>query len=440
MELLLVGVNHHSAPAAIRDALSMEGDELRLFLERFRNGDSPVGEVAVLSTCHRTEIYAGADDPDAAERVLREALDRHKGVTYLSDGGHCYTGQGREAAHQLFRVASGLDSLMLGEHQVLGQVRDACALAEEAGTARALLTRTFAAATNAGSKARNETGIARGAVSVALAAVRMATKVLGDLSSKRVLVIGAGETGTLVARHFTKERPQRLVVVNRTAERACTLADELGGLAVRFEQLHEVLRESDVVVTATASPEPVLRRDAIQAVMKKRRTEPLVVVDIASPRDVEPEVGELSNVFLYDLDSLESIVQQNRASRAKEVPKAEKVLERELKHFMEWYRALQVKPTIRALRQTFEEIGAQEAERHAKHFDESSRDALARYTRSLINKLLHQPTSRIKQVDRASSDGIAILEAVDELFQLNGNGGDGTEGADDARREPEDAT
>jgi glutamyl-tRNA reductase len=246
----------------------------------------------------------------------------------------------------------------------------------------------------------------------------MAAKVLGDLSRKQVLVIGAGETGTLVARHFTKERPAGLVVVNRTAERACTLADQLGGRARRFEELEEALREVDVVVSATAAPSAVIERAMLQAVMKTRRTRPLVVVDIASPRDVEPEAGDLDNVFLYDLDSLQSIVEQNREARAREVPKAERVVEDEVEHFMDWYRALQVKPMIRALRQSFEEIGEQEAQRHAKHFDETGREVLARYTRSLINKLLHHPTVRIKQVDRTTSDGMAMLSAVEELFKL----------------------
>jgi glutamyl-tRNA reductase len=350
--------------------------------------------------------------------VLREALDDHKNVSYLTNGGHCYAKHGRDAAHHLFRVAAGLDSMMLGEHQVLGQVKNSCELAEEAGTAGTMLMRLFHSGVYAGSRSRNETGIARGAVSVALAAVRMAAKVLGDLSRKQVLVIGAGETGTLVARHFTKERPAGLVVVNRTAERACTLADQLGGRARRFEELEEALREVDVVVSATAAPSAVIERAMLQAVMKTRRTRPLVVVDIASPRDVEPEAGDLDNVFLYDLDSLQSIVEQNREARAREVPKAERVVEDEVEHFMDWYRALQVKPMIRALRQSFEEIGEQEAQRHAKHFDETGREVLARYTRSLINKLLHHPTVRIKQVDRTTSDGMAMLSAVEELFKL----------------------
>jgi glutamyl-tRNA reductase len=246
----------------------------------------------------------------------------------------------------------------------------------------------------------------------------MATKVFGDLSHHRVLVVGAGETGTLAGKYLADEHPQDLVVVNRTYERAVELAESLGGKARAMSELGQALIEADVVVTATASPEPLITTAMIESVIKDRRSRPLVLVDVASPRDVEPGVGRLDSVFLYNLDALEQIVEQNRAARAKEIPKAERIVEEELEFFFEWYGTLAVTPMIRALRHAFEEIGQREALKHAKHFHRSDREMLERYTRSLINKLLHRPTIGIKKLDSTSAEGITTLSAMQDLFQL----------------------
>jgi len=418
IDLLLIGVNHETAPAAVRDAVAMEREEAERFLATVRDTSGAVAETNVLSTCHRTELYAAGEGVATAGRELGAALDAFRGVTLFGGGEHTYLYRGHAVARHLFRVAAGLDSLMLGEHQVLGQVKEAAELGEQCGSAGPMLSRLFHAAATAGSRVRNETAIAKGAVSVALAAVRMAAKVFGDLSRSRVLVIGAGETGALVARHFAKERPVELVVANRTQERAAALAQSLGGRPWPLDRLEEAVQKADVLVSATSAPGHVLPLALLERVMRSRGGRPLVIVDIANPRDVAPAAARLSNVFLYDLDSLESIVQQHRAARAREVPKAERIVDDELDHYLEWYNVMQVKPMIRALRLSFEEIGEREARRHAKHFSATEHEALARYTRSLINKLLHHPTLRIKTVDRSSGDGMAMLAAVQDLFQL----------------------
>ena len=418
MEILLLGVSHHSAPAAVRDALAMERDEVAEFLQQLRLPSAPITELVVMSTCNRTEFYASTTDAPAAGQALCDACDAFLGVPHLGDPAYAYVRRETDAVTHLFRVAAGLDSMMVGEHQILGQVRDALVVADAVGASGVLTSRLFHAAINAGNRARNETGIARGAVSVALAAVRMAAKVLGDFTNQRVLIVGAGETGQLAAKHFAKESPSQLVILNRTLERARIVAEDLHGTARPLDDLMDALHHTDIVVTATSATEPIVTRDMLAQVMRSRAGRPLVIVDIASPRDVDPAAADIPELFLYDLDSLQSIVEQNRRAREKEIPKAERILGKEVGHFTEWYRALQVKPTIRALRLSFEEIARAEAELHAKHFHQSERELLDRFTGALVNKLLHHPTIRIKQLDRSTGDGVAKLAAVQDLFAL----------------------
>jgi glutamyl-tRNA reductase len=421
MEILLLGTSHRSAPAAVRDTLAMEREEIAEFLDRLSVPTPSITELVVMSTCNRTEFYASVSDAPAARRELCTASEAFLGVPHLADPEHAYVRHDADAVVHLFRVAAGLDSMMIGEHQILGQVRDALATADAVGTSGILTTRLFHAAAAAGNRARDQTGIARGAVSVALASVRMAAKVLGDLRTRRVLVIGAGETGQLAARHLAKESPARLVIMNRTPERATVVAEELGGTARPLEHLAAALHEADVVVTATAAPDPIVTRDMLADVLSARAGRPLVIVDIARPRDVDPAAADLPDLFLYDLDALTSIVEQNRQAREREVPKAERILQKEVDHFLQWYRALQVTPTIRALRLSFEEIARAEAERHAKHFHSHERESLDKFTGALVNKLLHHPTIRIKQLDRSTGDGVAKLAAVHDLFALAGD-------------------
>ncbi len=418
MDLLVLGANHTTAPVKVRDEVAMDADNASAFVERIRKDDAAVAEIVVLSTCNRTELYASTMDVSSADRTLREAITCQKGVPHFNKGDYTYLRTGRGAARHLFRVASGLDSLMLGEQQILGQVKDALAIAERNGGPGVYLTRLFQAAAHTGKRSRHETAIGRGAMSVAYAGVAMASKVFGDLSRRRVLVVGAGETGALAATHLAKEHPVELVVTNRTPERAEELAKKLHGRSRPIEELDQALQDADVVVTTTASSTPLITAAMIDPIMKARGRRPLVLVDVASPRDVDSAVGRLDDVFLYDLDALEQIVEQNRSARSKEIPKAERIIEEELNFFFDWYESLAVTPIIKALRQTFEEIGKREVHKHAKHFHRSDREMLERYTRSLISKLLHQPTVRIKGLDRSTQDGITKLSAVRDLFQL----------------------
>jgi glutamyl-tRNA reductase len=416
MELIVLGASHETAPAEIRDRVQMTAQEVEAFCSSLRTKREDVLELSVLSTCNRTEIYSLVSDQDRADPLIRRAIEELKGVPYMGNGRYTYLLQGRDMVRHLFRVASGIESLMVGEPHILGQVRDAFKLADHSRASGAILTRLFNSALHVGKRARTDTEIGEGTVSVAYAAVEMALKVFDGLDKHTVAVVGAGETGTLVAQHMAAHRPKRLLVLNRTLERAESLAAEVGGEALPMSALPEVAREADVVVTATGSQEPLLWRDDVARVARKRRR-PMVLVDISNPRNIDPTIGDLDNVFLYDIDALEGIADQNRARRAREIPKVEAIVDEEVEAFFDWYDALHVIPVLRALRDRFHEVGLAEVGRQKGMTDEE-REALARYTRALINKLLHEPTTRIKGIDAMTGHGVRKLVAIQELFEL----------------------
>jgi glutamyl-tRNA reductase len=419
MDLIVLGANHKTAPAKIRDEIQMGPGEMGTFYTYLRELRDLIPEVAVLSTCNRTEFYALTRDREAADHALREAIYQHKGVHHLSNGRYTYSWTGRETVKHLFRVAAGVDSLMVGEPQVLGQVREAFECAEMHRTTGALLTRLFNTALHVGKRSRSETEIGKGTVSVAYAAVEMAQKIFEGLSKHPVLVIGAGETGTLAARHFAEAGPKALTVVNRTFEKARELAEELGGRVRPWEELDEALAEAQVVVVATGASAPILDQERMERVLKRSVRGPKVLVDISNPRNIQPKVGNLDRIFLYDLDALESIAEQNRARRMREIPKVEGIVAEEVDRFIAWYESLEMVPVIRALRGRFQEIADSEMERQAKNFHPSDREALQAYTRALLNKLLHQPTTRIRNVEPSTSHGLHKLVAIQELFELD---------------------
>jgi glutamyl-tRNA reductase len=417
MELIVLGSSHETAPAEIRDRVQMSAAEVETFCGRLRKQQDQILELSVLSTCNRTEIYSLVSDQDTADPLIRGAIEELKGVPYMGNGKYTYLLEGREMVRHLYRVASGIESLMVGEPHILGQVRDAFKLADHSRATGAILTRLFNTALHVGKRARTETEIGEGTVSVAYAAVEMALKVFDGLDKHTVTVVGAGETGTLVAQHLAANHPKRLLVLNRTPERAEQLAGELGGEARPMDALEEVVRDSDVLVTATGSPEPLLWSDTVREIARSRRTRPLVLVDISNPRNIDPAVGRIDNVFLYDIDALEEIADQNRARRAREIPRVEAIVEEEVGAFFDWYDALHVVPILRALRDQFHEVGLAEVARQ-KGLTREERDALQAYTRGLINKLLHEPTTRIKGIDAMTAAGVRKLVAIQELFEL----------------------
>lgn len=442
-ELFAVGTSHAAAPASLRDALAMNRGRARRFLADLETALPSVDEAAVLSTCTRTEIYLVAPDRGAAERVRDRLARRARGAangtangaarvaaTEAATGGataangdarperHLYLLEGGEAARHVFRVASGLDSIILGEGQILGQVREARRLAWEEGTSGPVLCQLLDDAVRCGKRIRTETRLARGSVSIASTAARIVEGELGGLERRTVLVLGAGETGTLAARILSKSGVGSLLVVNRTAGAAEQLAAEVDGSAVPMGELEEALVRADAAIFATSAADPLLTRELAERAQAARAGRRLMLVDVANPRDVDPAVGDLDGVTLLDLDDLRLRVEASIARREKDLPRAEAIVDEELARFSAWMDARDVVPLLRALRASFHEIGREVLEAEVRRHGEEYREPLQRTTRRLLNALLHTPTIRLKGLDPSADTDIRKLRFIEDLFEL----------------------
>lgn len=426
MDIILIGASHRTASADVRAALALDGDGVYRLLGRIRDGGL-LQEAAVVSTCNRTEVYAVTADAAVGRPHLRDVVSAETGVS-LGPGCPGFALDGADAALHLHRVAAGLDSMMLGEVQIMGQLRDAHVAARVAGTLGPVLDRLFGSALHGGKRARAESGIGTGAVSVASASVALAERVLGSLEGRQVLVLGAGETGRLVARHFTERRVGRLLVANRTLERAIAVAAECGGEGIGLDALPDALLASDVVIAATGAPGPVITSVMIRRAAKARPDNSLVYVDIAVPPDIEAGGAEPDNVYLYPLDALQAMVDQNLARRQREVPHAEAIVCHECDRFVTWAKSRHAVPVVRELREHFERVRAEEVSRNIRHFSEADLPHVERLTRSLINRLLHVPTARLKGLDGESG-----LEVVRNVFALDVHESRGTKESNHGR-------
>ena len=422
MSILVVGLSHHTAPVDVRDRVAFTAQNLGRALSGFRE-DSDVRECVILSTCNRSEIYVVADDPEtASDKVIARLCDFH-GQPRTELEGHLFFLREGEAVRHVFRVAAGLDSMIVGEPQIGGQVKDAHAAALNSEAAGVVLNRLFQMAAETSKRARTETEIGAGAVSVPYAAVGLAKKILGDLKSHTALVIGAGEMSELTARHLVANGIRSLRVTSRTTERARELSDRIGAEAVAFGGALERLHEVDVVISSTGAPHPILRRDAVVEAMQRRRNDPMFLIDIAVPRDIEPEVGSLYNVFLYNIDDLQSVVGINLAKREREASKVNTIIEEQAKAFSSWLNSLDVKPTIVTLREQFEAIMKAELARvKLTGFSEEQQQKVHSLLRGFANKLLHDPVTRLKEAADAG-DGMLHVHAIRHLFGLGEEGG-----------------
>jgi glutamyl-tRNA reductase len=424
MTLFLLGVNHRTAALEHREALALGAADVHEILGDLSRAGG-LAESLVLATCNRTEIYGAAPEITAAESYVREAIERLRGSDLLAPGPHRYLRSGTAVAEHLFRVACGLDSMVLGDVQILGQVKDAYALARQVGSAGVLLDRLFETALHAGKRARGETSIGAGHVSMSSAAVDLAAARAGGLAGRRVLVIGAGETARLAARHAAEHRPAALLIANRGLERAARLAADVGGEAVGFAQVPEVLHSVDVVFSATSAPTAVVSTAVVQQAMAGRPTQPLLLLDLAMPRDVEPGAGDVPGVTLRTLDTIRAVVDRSLAVRTSAVPAVEGIVEEEAARFAAWWRGLAATPTLVALREHFERIRVEEMDKLLRHASSDERHRAERLTQLLVNRLLHVPMLRLKDADPASSDGQLRLQAARELFALATPGADG---------------
>ncbi|MFB3909470.1 MAG: glutamyl-tRNA reductase [Candidatus Eisenbacteria bacterium] len=423
MELIVVGLNHRTAGIELRERVAFTPAEAEETLRVPLGDREPIFERMLLSTCNRTEMYALAEGSEPLERHFRALVQQKRGVDLAAHADSLYRYCGESMVGHLFRVASSIDSMVVGEVQILGQVHEAFEIARRAGTAGPLFHRLLEAAFRVGKRVRTETEIGSGAVSVSFAAVALASRIFSDMGQQTALLIGSGETGALAARHLCDQGIGELLVTNRTPEHAASLAGMLGGRAIPFAELEGALTIASIVVSATASPVPIVRYETVKRALAARGNRPLLILDIAVPRDVEPAVRDLPNVFLYDVDSLQDLVQKNLERRAKEIPKVESIIRHETEQYLRWYESLGAAPILKALRDRFEEVRAQEVERFGRKFCEKDREQLDALTRGIVNKLLHEPSVRIRGYQRLGPDGFAPLETIRHLFGLGGHDG-----------------
>ncbi|HVB36994.1 MAG TPA: glutamyl-tRNA reductase [Vicinamibacterales bacterium] len=421
MQILLVGVSHRTAPIDLRERLDFSSRGLDQALHELTA--RRIGrEAVVLSTCNRAEIYVACDSAERTKRELAAFISDFHEVPPQGLAPHLYDKVDADAVAHLFRVAAGLDSLVVGEPQILGQVKDAFSVAGDQGAAGPLLTRLFHSSFAVGKRVRAETGLAEGAVSVSYAAVSLAKKIFGRLQGRRVLVIGAGEMGKLTAVHLKAQGIDEIVITSRTVAHAEALASEIAGaLPVPWDALSSELARADIVVSATGAPKPILTRARIAEATGAGRRRPLFIIDIALPRDVDPAAGDIAQVFLYNIDDLQAIVQENLSRRSSEVTSAKAIVDEEVEKFSAWVRARSAVPTVVALRQRFEAIRQSELQRLEPKLAGLPPEARARVdeiTRLLIEKLLIRPTEQLKALP--DSDTMTLYaDAVTRLFDLN---------------------
>jgi glutamyl-tRNA reductase len=430
-ELFVVGISWRTAPVAVREKLAFAADEIAPTIRAITQ-KLPVAEVVLLSTCNRVEVYGVAKTGADATGPVRAFLAETRGVAATEVASALYDHRGAHAIRHVFRVASAIDSLVVGEAQILGQLKAAYAASGDAGTVGPLLARCLERAFGVAKRVRSETAIARGAANVSSVAVELARRVFESLAGKRVLVVGAGKMSSLAARHLYASGADKLVVTNRSLEKARALADEIDGEARPWDDLEGLLVDADVVISSTGAREPVLTRALFKRVAKARRWKSIVVIDIAVPRDAEPAIGELDGVYLYDIDDLDKVVAANLAERQKAADHATRIVEHEAGQFERWLRTQGVVPTIRALRERFTQVAEAEVQKALDAKKDLTRDQarelVQRTVQLVVNKLLHQPTT----VLRGSSEEEAAVraEVLCELFGLAPVTG-GTE-ADDA--------
>ncbi len=418
MHLFLLGVSHRTAPVELREKLDFSSRDLGAAVEALATRAS-AAESVVLSTCNRSEIYVASGDPAQAREELVQFLSEYHAMPPEAFTPHLFTYEDAEAAAHLFRVAAGLDSIVVGEPQILGQVKDAFEAAADRRCTGPMLSKLFHWSFGVGKRVRTETALGEGAVSVSFAAVALARKIFGKLDGRRVLVVGAGEISTLTAQHLRGQGVGDIAITSRTAAHAEELATSVGGRTVPWEGLIRALGGADIVITATGSQRPIITRAQLEAVTGRRK-DPLFIIDIAVPRDVEQAVGDIEQVFLYNVDDLQTIVQENISRRSAEIEQAEVIVRDEVGKFTAWQRSRGAVPTIVALRQRFESIRKAELQRLEGKLGALPPDARARVdeiTRLIVEKLLLEPTNQLKALPDEETQ-VAYTEAVNRVFGL----------------------
>jgi glutamyl-tRNA reductase len=417
-ELLTLGISHKTAPVALRERLAFTEREASEFALQ-ATASAEVREAVVISTCNRTEVYLVVGDPVQAEGDVLSLLARRAGIRPTELAQEIYSPRNCDAARQLYRVTAGLESMIVGEAEIQGQVRRAHEAAMRAGSTGALSNRLFAAALTTGKRVRTETGIGSSRVSVPSVAVDLALSVLDGLEERHVVILGAGETSELTARALAEQGAGTIFVANRHADRALSLAQRFGGSVVGLDGLPEQLLHADIVLSSTSSPHPIVGREELEQVMAERGGRSLLLIDIAVPRDIDAGCGELDGVTLYDIDDLQAVVARNLGTRAGEIPRAEEIVEEEIQRFARWLGQLEVLPTVSALREHGNALVEQVLAENSGRWEAASQRDLARIeavARAVMSRLLHEPTIRLRSL--SEERGHASLELVRELFGL----------------------
>jgi len=423
MNIVVVGLSHKTAPVEIREKVAFAPTEMEAPLRRMLALPS-VSEAVIVSTCNRVELYAASRNPESAITELKRFLAEQHRLHSEQLAPHLYQYEGEGAIRHVLRVAASLDSMVIGEPQILGQIKTAYCHASEFKTAGVILNRFLHKAFSVAKRVRTETAIASSAVSVSFAAVELARKIFDTLDDKTVMLIGAGEMCELAAKHFVNNGVKKVMVTNRTFARAEKLAAEFdGGIPVSFENFREQLYRVDIVLSSTGAPDYVLEAKKVKEIIKARRYKPMFLIDIAVPRDIDPLANKLDGIYLYDVDDLQGVVQANLKEREKEAAKAEKIIDGEIVQFQKWMSSLEVKPTIVGLRRKLDDVRKAEVEKTLSNLnglDKKERKAIEAMANAIVNKILHHPTSILKQ-SQEGSDGNMYVDAVRTLFDLPEN-------------------
>lgn len=421
MSLLVVGLSHKTAPIEMRERLAFPEKNMEEPLLSLK-GHPGMNENVILSTCNRVEIYSQTENDSNGEFALKEFIASFHGLPLSEFDDHLYCHTDKDCVYHTFKVASSLDSMVVGEVQILGQLKDAYEIARRTDCTGPILNQLFERAFFVAKKVRSETGIAKNAVSISYAAVELAKKIFGDLNDKAVMLVGAGEMAELAARHLVSNGVRTVVVSNRTFDRAVSLARELNGSAIRFEQFDQELVRSDIVICSTGAPHYIIKKKAVKEALKARKNRPIFFIDISVPRNIDPEVNDIDNVYLYDIDDLENVIQYNIKEREREAQRAESILIDEVEKFLSWQAGLDVVPTIISLREKMEAIRKQEMEKALSRMNNLSREdkkAIESLTASMMNKILHHPTISLKKSGQGSNSA-EFIQMVRHLFNLDG--------------------
>lgn len=420
MNIVVVGLSHKTAPVEIREKVTFPADKMPAFLSDLTNRKG-VSEGVILSTCNRVEVIAITSHIQEGIEELKSFIAESNGISRDILDNHLYSHTSEEGIKHAFRVASSLDSMVVGEPQILGQMKDAYQNALEHNVTGIILNKLFRKAFSVAKRVRTETSIASSAVSISYAAVELAKKIFGDLSEKRVLLIGAGEMCELAAKHFVNSGIKEILVTNRTHSRAEKLAAEVGGKALLFENIDLDLDEVDIILSSTGSPVHIISAAQVKKALKKRRNSPMFFIDIAVPRDIDPEINNLDNAYLYDIDNLQGVVESNIKERAKEATAAEEIIGTEIGQFHKWLRTLDITPTIISLREKLEGIRRQEVDKLLGNLEELSdkqKKVIESATNAMINKVLHLPISNLKKM-ADTAEGDLHIDSARKLFDLD---------------------